>query len=271
MPSHGRTKHAVERNLIASPLGALNLIDVTPGRIDEYLQSRSDLAPQTLNHLRSHLLTAFNRAKRCGTWLRANPVEGVPRRRVPKRLPDFLRADEVPRVLGLDWQYVDLRRRIITVRASAVNGIISSPKNHRERHVPIAADLAELLAAHALPRGLVFPNERGAPMIRGTAVNAIVRARRRAAIPHARWHVLRHTFASDLAGAGVPMRAIQELLGHESLEMTMRYAHLAPSALRNAIDTFETFLDARQVPTFGQLVGNAVAKRPPSHLVRESV
>ena len=49
------------------------------------------------------------------------------------------------------------------------------------------------------------------------------------------WHVLRHTFASHLVSLGVPLRAVQELLGHADVKMTMRYAHLAPRERSRAI------------------------------------
>jgi site-specific recombinase XerD len=50
------------------------------------------------------------------------------------------------------------------------------------------------------------------------------------------WHDLRHTFASRLAMAGVPLRFIAELLGHRTLAMTMRYPHLAPAHLREVVE-----------------------------------
>ena len=50
------------------------------------------------------------------------------------------------------------------------------------------------------------------------------------------WHTLRHTFASHLAMRGVPLPVIKELMGHDTITTTMRYAHVAPSTLRAAIE-----------------------------------
>jgi site-specific recombinase XerD len=44
-----------------------------------------------------------------------------------------------------------------------------------------------------------------------------------------RWHDTRHSFASHLTSAGVPLRQVQEYLGHTSITMTIHYAHLAPN------------------------------------------
>ncbi len=52
-------------------------------------------------------------------------------------------------------------------------------------------------------------------------------------------HVLRHTFCSHLAMRGAAPKAIQELAGHSTLAMTMRYMHLAPIALRQAIELLD--------------------------------
>lgn len=51
------------------------------------------------------------------------------------------------------------------------------------------------------------------------------------------WHTFRHTFASWLAASGVPIPVVQALLGHSTIVMTMRYTHVVPTALRQAIST----------------------------------
>ncbi|GGI29830.1 hypothetical protein GCM10010987_56420 [Bradyrhizobium guangdongense] len=68
------------------------------------------------------------------------------------------------------------------------------------------------------------------------------------------WHTLRHTFASHLAIRGVPLPVIKELMGHASITTTMRYAHVAPSALRTAIEILNPKM--LTVADFGQPAGN---------------
>lgn len=68
------------------------------------------------------------------------------------------------------------------------------------------------------------------------------RALKNAGLRHIGWHALRHSFASHLVMRGAPIKSVQELLGHSSIEMTMRYAHLSPDVGRDAVK----LLDARE-------------------------
>ena len=61
------------------------------------------------------------------------------------------------------------------------------------------------------------------------------RTLKRSGIAHIRWHDLRHTFASRLAQKGVSLQVIKELLGHSTLQMVLRYAHLQQQNLRDAV------------------------------------
>lgn len=73
-------------------------------------------------------------------------------------------------------------------------------------------------------------------------------ALKRAGIENFRFHDLRHTFASKLVMAGVDIRAVQELMGHKSITMTMKYSHLSDAHLREAVKRLEVGTDLAQEP-----------------------
>ena len=78
-------------------------------------------------------------------------------------------------------------------------------------------------------------------LTKGELRHPLLRACKRVGLREIGWHVLRHTFASHLVMRGATIRAVQELLGHATIMMTMRYAHLAPEIAREAV----RLLDAR--------------------------
>jgi integrase len=140
---------------------------------------------------------------------------------------------------ALDWSDIDLEHGFINVHRRLYRGVIDVPKSNRGRHIPLSADLATHLAQVGHKSGLVFTSVHGRPLSNGTLARGIERICRRTGLRHIGWHALRHTFASQLASEGVPLPAVQQLMGHSSITMTMRYAHLAPSALRGAVDVLE--------------------------------
>ncbi len=68
---------------------------------------------------------------------------------------------------------------------------------------------------------------------------AFENARSRAGIKNLRFHDLRHTFATRLVLAGVDLASVSKLLGHSTIQMTMRYAHPTPEALKNAVSKLD--------------------------------
>ena len=143
--------------------------------------------------------------------------------------------------LDLSWKHVDLTSNY---RATVT---FMKTKNGHPRRIPLTNRLASIL------RGLKLDNEASNQFVflycapgSCTAVpfknpfGAWKTALRKAGVDHGlRLHDLRHTFASRLVSRGVPIFDVSKLLGHQSITMTMRYAHLAPIAFENAIEQLE--------------------------------
>jgi integrase len=155
-------------------------------------------------------------------------------------------------IRALQWASVDWLNQSIAVRHSQDNfrNVLVSPKNNRIRHIPIDTDVYEMLYRRKGDTGYVFLADDGRAFTNYRTNWAITKLCRLAGLRHIGWHTLRHTFASHLAMRGVPLPAIKELMGHSSITTTMRYAHVAPSTLRSAIEmlTPKGFVDAN----FGQ-------------------
>jgi integrase len=140
-------------------------------------------------------------------------------------------------IMALEWADVDLVAGKLTVRRCAWKGIVGSPKGGRERTVPLTNRLAAALRAHRHLRSeRVFTRADGSLLTPSVIESTLKYASKRAGLRLVRSHMLRHTFCSHLAMRGAPPKAIQELAGHATLAMTMRYMHLAPAVLRQAID-----------------------------------
>lgn len=147
-------------------------------------------------------------------------------------------------LLALEWTDVDFRQKLVTFRRSRTGGITTDTKSRRPRQVPMSETLADALQAHRHLRGpLVFCQEDGAHLTLWFLHGALERAARRAQLRLLRWHDLRHSFASNLTIGGTPLRQVQEWMGHSSITMTMRYAHLAPT------EQARKYLDALEAPS----------------------
>ena len=143
-------------------------------------------------------------------------------------------------LLGLRWREVDFDARRIRVRNAFVRGEHSSEGKSdlsTRRSVPMADVLAEQLSrwstwtAFSAGADLVFAHpQTGRPLDRTKVTRRFKQACRDAGVRVVVFHDLRHTFATQLAAAGEPLRAIQEFLGHADLKTTQIYAHYAPSS-----------------------------------------
>jgi integrase len=139
-------------------------------------------------------------------------------------------------LIALQWQDIDLVGGLLRVRRSAVRGVIGVPKSGKGREVPLGDEVLAALKAERHLRGpLVFCTAEGRMFTKNECKHPLWRGCKRASLRDIGWHVLRHTFASHLVMRGAAMKAVQELLGHATIEMTNRYSHLSPEVPRHAV------------------------------------
>lgn len=139
---------------------------------------------------------------------------------------------------ALRWEDVDLPSRRIRVRRSIVLGEVDTPKSARAvRSVPLTSELAARLeqlrqaSRFAGDTDLVFGHpQSGEPQPRANIGRRFTMALEAAGLPSRRFHDLRHSYGTAMAGAGVPMRTLQELMGHRDHATTLIYADYSPSA-----------------------------------------
>lgn len=149
-------------------------------------------------------------------------------------------------IMALEWTDIDLHKRQLCVARSERKGHVTMPKGGRLRYVPLTRRLAEALRDARHFRGpRVWCNPEGKPLTQRVIQVMLRRAARRANVK-AGVHILRHTFCSHLAMRGAPVRAIQELAGHQDLGTTQRYMHLSP-ANRGGDPTFGDDVDGSAV------------------------
>lgn len=108
-------------------------------------------------------------------------------------------------------------------------------KSLRTRHVPLnreARDTVKSWRAQTGGQGYVFASVDGEPFDNVKRAWTTVSS----GLVDFHWHDMRHHFASRLVIRGVPLNTVRELLGHSDIKMTLRYAHLAPGHMREAVE-----------------------------------
>jgi integrase len=143
----------------------------------------------------------------------------------PQRLPELEIALHTGMRRGeqytCEWSWVDLERKLLTVPRS---------KHGEKRRVYLndrAVSAFQTLWRFSDGHGRVFAHLYNSHRTVGAREWFEV-ALSKVGIHNFHWHDLRHTFASRLVMAGVDIRTVQELMGHKTIQVTMRYAHLAP-------------------------------------------
>jgi len=254
------------------------------------------VSTSTVNRERSTLSVIFNVARKHWGYQIINPVTDVERYPDPPARTEYLEVDEIHsliaaadpyfkpilicavhtgmrkgEILGLKWKDVDLRRRVIT---------LSEGKTVKDKvqYVPIDDTMYELFNDLRRTSGseYVFEEKPGSgrlvcikrPYTRAMKNSGIAEVRRKSGKPPLRFHDLRHTCASQMTMADVPLTAVQAMLRHSDLRTTQRYAHLSPKFMQDAVKKLDSRLrsDTKSdtVMEFGHMAANAPpTKKPP--------
>jgi integrase len=244
---------------LQAAFGPMLLHAITPLQVEHYLAQRAAVRqPASVNNEAQLLHHMFRKAIEWGRAL-TNPVAQVKPLRVNNRRLRYLSPEELGLLLAvaddvvrpmlitavhtglrrgelcaLTWHDVDLKLGLIRVLHS---------KNGERREIPVSRTLRATIEqlSRRVDTDLVFPSESGRR--RTNLRGRFLRALEEAGIEGFVWHDLRHTFASYLVMAGVPLTSVKELMGHKTLAMTLRYAHLAPDFQREAITRLDTYMD----------------------------
>ena len=256
----------VSRGVLVPFFGTRYLKDITMRAVEEFkTEEVKTLKPSSVNEYLSVLRAMLNLAVK---WeqVRESPFKGVKLLKLDAVEPPYLSTEEANRLLqvcrkdrdlftfttlglntgmrigeivNLTWADVDLRRRIVKVRPKReAQGVKAwRVKTGDNRDIPVNDFLADVLARH--PRHITSPYvlycPDGTPHTDQAMRDRMERAVKNTGI-RVHPHLLRHTFGTALAGAGVDLDTIRRLMGHTDIKMTMRYLHAAPDRMKGAIE-----------------------------------
>jgi Site-specific recombinase XerD len=202
---------------------------------------------------------AFNIAIKVWGWIKDNPFAKVSMERLSQPRVRYLTPEEFDKlyqacndklkpivlfavntgmrqdnILSLTWQQVDLNRGVIVLPHTKNGERLGLPMNSTVKDL-----LSELKRIRFITSDFVFHTSTGNRFDASKIGKWFRQALKKAGIQNFRFHDLRHTFASWLVQKGASLYEVQRLLGHKTIAMTMRYAHLAPDNLRIAVSLLD--------------------------------
>ena len=246
---------------IKSYFGGKYLHEITPQSIEQFkAQAVNEVSPATVNRALAILRSIFNKAIAWNKFDGKNPVKGIKFYKEQPRLR-FLEKEEIAQllescsehlkpivilalntgmrkgeILNLKWHDIDFARDLI---------FLYKTKNGGKREVPMNEKVKKtLIEVRKHPDSpYIFCDKKGKPF--SDIRKSFFTACKKSGIIDFRIHDLRHTFASQLVMSGIDLNTVRELLGHKSLDMTLRYSHLSPNHKKRAVDIL-----GRQMDTF---------------------
>jgi len=229
------------------------LYEITPLDVEKLKAKElgEGLSPATVNRRLACLKSLFNRAIEWGK-AKQNPVCKIKLFKENNQRLRYLEEEEIVRllaacpehlkpvikvalntgmrrgeILNLKWRDIDIKRDII---------YLLDTKNKEQRDVPMNNEVKKVfmgILRHSDSPYIFYNTDN--KRYRDVR-NAFAKALKCAKITNFRFHDLRHTFGSHMVMSGVDLNTVRELMGHKSIQMTLRYAHLSPKYKKRAVD-----------------------------------
>ena len=256
---------------ISPVIAEMPLKDIRPLNLEKIKRNmiKADKSPRSINYALAVIRQAYNSAKQNRIYTGDSPLIGVSKLKVDNKRFRFLthtEADNLMDILkkrnqniyematlslhcglrageifSLIWGDINFNEKTIFIR---------DPKNKRNRFAIMTQEVEDMLTSRERGKNdeLLFTNSKGNKLketpemfrkiIAEIGLNNGVNDRRQKVV----FHTLRHSYASWLVQNGVDLYTVKKLMGHSTLAMTERYAHLAKENLKNAVKKFEESL-----------------------------
>ncbi len=269
-------------------MGDVLLKDIGVQDIEKFLAYKiKNTSRWTGKKLYAHLASAFQRAV---VWEKivSNPFRKVPKPKTPELLPKYFTWNDISllmesiddpemndiivlaistgmrlgEIVNLQWNHVDLERRIIIVQ----NTETFNTKSKRNRNIPISDSLLTVLIKRKSSQinQYVFSYE-GKPCRPDLVTKRFKKYVRRTSLDEGlHFHSLRHSTASLLVQANVPIYTVKEILGHSQIATTLIYSHLNKAHLQESINSINIPLMHKsiEVTKQAQRASGAIPEHP---------
>lgn len=247
-----KTRYTID--VLIKKFGQERLDQIKTANIQSYYNEKvMETSPSTANRSFSTIRAIFNRAIAWDIFKGVNPCNKVVRKKDNPARIRFLTKEEIKllldnapsniktiletalmtgmrrgEILNLTWDDVDLVNGIIYIRDS---------KSGKSREVPMIPALVNSFRNLPNKKGKVFNIKIECLRKR---FNKLLKA---VGITNFRWHDLRHTMASQFVMNNGDLSTLRGILGHSSMNLTLRYAHLAPDHVRKEMQVISSIFN----------------------------
>ncbi len=263
-PATVRNERSVYEKWVRPVLGSTCLSNLRPSHVEHLILHviNHGKSAQTARHVIALISQVWNMAQVHDVVSGENPCRRVKKPQQDSRRMRFLTPNEATSLLHAlkDRSKDTYDSAVISLfaglRAGEIHALtwsdvnfeagtlyIRDPKNKHSRHAYLSTEIVQVLKSRETENkkyDLIFPSVKGGQriaisdtfekVVEELGLNEDINDARQKVV----FHTLRHTFASWLVQRGTPLYTVAELMGHTSLEMTKRYAHLAPDTMRQA-------------------------------------